>query len=288
VPLPSFDSFRPAEEGEVRPEAQGYWFILRGSDLLLLRNGDSIQLPLLAGPDELCPNAGRAHVIGIVDGIPCRVADVPLQTQAPRGASFEGVRTLFGTISDGFFAAAARALEIADWDRSHRFCGACGSPTRLKLGERAFECTACGQLAYPRISPAAIAAVVRGDRILLARAGRFPPGMFSVLAGFVEPGETLEECVVREVREETGVEVKNLRYFASQPWPFPHSLMVAFTSEYASGEIRIDPREIADARWFTAETLPRLPDPVSVARRLIDWFVAGCPSTVARPSAEGP
>jgi NAD+ diphosphatase len=117
--------------------------------------------------------------------------------------------------------------------------------------------------------------VIRGRRILLARARRFPPGMFSVLAGFVEPGETLEECVVREVREETGIEVKNLRYFASQPWPFPHSLMVAFTAEHASGEIVVDPSEIVEADWFYADKLPDLPHPITVARRLINWFGAG-------------
>ena len=145
----------------------------------------------------------------------------------------------------------------------------------MKPGERALQCTACGYLSYPRISPAVIVAVVRGKSILLARARRFPPGMYSVLAGFVEPGETLEECVVREVREETGVEVKNIRYFASQPWPFPHSLMVAFTAEHASGEIRVDPEEIVDAGWYTVENFPHVPDPMTVARRLIDWFAAG-------------
>lgn len=213
--------------------------------------------------------------MGSVNGIACRVLAVPAQTEAPAGWSFEGVRGLFALISDSFFSAAARALEIAGWDRSHRFCGSCGSPTALKRGERALECTACGHLSYPRISPAVIVAVVRDSRILLARARRFPPDMYSVLAGFVEPGETLEECVAREVKEETGIEVRNLRYFASQPWPFPHSLMIAFTAEWAAGEITPDPAEIVDARWFTADTFPRLPDPITVARRLIDWFAAG-------------
>jgi NAD+ diphosphatase len=143
----------------------------------------------------------------------------------------------------------------------------------LKAGELAMECTACGQLSYPRISPAVIVAILRDEKILLARANRFPSGFYSVLAGFVEPGETLEQCAKREVREETGIEVKNLRYFSSQPWPFPHSLMVAFTAEYAAGEIRIDPSEIADAGWYSADALPLIPDPITVARKLIDWYV---------------
>jgi NAD+ diphosphatase len=238
-------------------------------------NGESFELPLASDLASLSLSEEGAHVIGTVDGTPCRALGVPRDTTAPAGWSFEGVRSLFGSISDRFFSAAARAMEIVDWDRSHRFCGECGSPTARKQGEMAFACTACGALSYPRISPAVIVAVVRDGRILLARARRFPPTMYSVLAGFVEPGETLEECVVREVREETGVEVKNIRYFDSQAWPFPHSLMIAFTAEYASGEIRVDPTEIVDAQWFTVGTFPRLPDPITVARRLIDWFAAG-------------
>ncbi len=159
-----------------------------------------------------------------------------------------------------------------EWDLSHRFCGRCGAATVLKEGEQARECPACRSLSYPRISPAVIVAVVRGDRILLARAARSPPGLYSVLAGYVEPGETLEECVRREVREETGIEVANLRYFASQPWPFPHSLMIAFTAEHASGEIAVDGVEILDAGWYRADGLPGIPGPMTVARRLIDWF----------------
>ena len=217
----------------------------------------------------------RSHLIGCLEGAGCRALDVPRGTEPPSGWTFEAVRSLFSSIPDGFFGAAARAMEIADWDRSHRFCGTCGSPTVLKPGERALECTACGSLSYPRISPAAIVAVVRDRRILLARARRFPPTMYSVLAGFVEPGETLEQCVAREVHEESGIEVKNIRYFDSQPWPFPHSLMVAFTADYAGGEIQVDETEIVEADWFTADAFPELPHPVSVARRLINWFAEG-------------
>ena len=151
-----------------------------------------------------------------------------------------------------------------------RSCGHCGAATVIKDGERARECPRCGELSYPRISPAVIVRVTRGEEILLARARRFPPGFYSVLAGFVEPGETLEECVRREVREETGVELRDLSYFASQPWPFPHSLMVAFTAAHASGDIRVDASELVDAGWYGRDSLPRLPDPLTVARRLID------------------
>jgi NAD+ diphosphatase len=275
VAIPSFDAFVPGDEKEPHEDEPSYWFILRGSDLLVARDGASIDLPFMTDTGLLGFSAERAHVIGTLRATLCRAVAVPVETAAPEGWAFEGVRSLFGTISERFFSVAARALEISEWDHTHRFCGSCGSPTALNPGERALECTACGSLSYPRISPAVIVAVIRGTRILLARARRFPPGLYSVLAGFVEPGETLEECAAREIREETGIEVKNLRYFASQPWPFPHSLMVAFTAEYASGDITVDPGELVDAGWYTADTLPSLPDPITVARKLIDWFAAG-------------
>ncbi|MGA2640385.1 MAG: NAD(+) diphosphatase [Spirochaetia bacterium] len=273
--VPSFETFVPGGEAGIQDSAPSYWFILRGSDLLIARDGTAIDLPFT--PDTACLgfSSERAHLVGSIGTTPCRALGVPAEANAPAGWVFAGVRSLFGTISERFFAVAARALEISEWDRTHRFCGSCGSPTALKPGERALQCTACGHLSYPRISPAVIVAVIRGARILLARARRFPPGMYSVLAGFVEPGETLEECVAREVREETGIEVRSLRYFASQPWPFPHSLMVAFTAEHASGEISVDPVEIVDAGWYSADSLPQLPDPITVARKLIDWFASG-------------
>jgi NAD+ diphosphatase len=282
VAIPSFENFVPGGESDIQDAAPSYWFILRGSDLLIARDGASIELPLTPETAYLGLPSERAHLIGTIGTTPCRALGVPAETHAPAGWEFEEVRSLFGTISERFFAVAARALEISEWDRTHRFCGSCGSPTALKPGERAMHCTACGHLSYPRISPAVIVAVIRGERILLARARRFPPGLHSVLAGFVEPGETLEECVAREVREETGIEVRNLRYFASQPWPFPHSLMVAFTAEHASGEITVDPAEIVEASWYSADSLPRLPDPITVARKLIDWFAAGADQARSR------
>ncbi len=272
--LPSFNSFIPGNELKSTLSLPALWFILKGSDLLVARPQGTLELPLCPDPfpHELPLNG--SHFLGMLGDTPCMAAGVPLDAAAPAGWAFEEVRNLFGTISDSFFCTAARALEIIEWDRTHRFCGTCGGPTTLKPGERARECTACGHLSYPRISPAVIVAVTRGDRILLARARRFPSGLFSVLAGFVEPGENLEECVVREVREETGIAVKNLRYFGSQPWPFPHSLMIAFTAEHAEGEIVVDPTELVEADWFAADALPHLPDPLSIARRLINSFVA--------------
>ena len=129
-------------------------------------------------------------------------------------------------------------------------------------------------LQFPRLSPAVIVLVQRGNQLLMARSRHFAPGVYSVLAGFVEPGETLEEAVEREVFEETGIRVKDIRYFGSQPWPFPHSLMIGFTARYAGGEIKINDEEIEDAGWYTADRLPGQPGKISIARQLIEWFVA--------------
>lgn len=165
---------------------------------------------------------------------------------------------------------AGRATQLLDWQANHRFCGKCGKPTVMKSDEMAMLCPSCGLLAYPRISPAIMVLVRDGEKLLLARGPQFKPGVYSALAGFVEPGETLEQCAVREVREEVGIEIANLRYFSSQPWPFPNSLMVAFFADYAGGTIIPQPGEIEAAEWFTPTALPILPDPISISRRLID------------------
>ena len=186
---------------------------------------------------------------------------------------WEGLRALFTVLEDAHFALAGRAVQLLDWDRSHRYCGRCGTPTEAKSEERARACPACKLAVYPRISPAVMALVRREGEILLGRSPHFPPGMYSALAGFVEPGETLEQCLAREVEEEVGVQVSRIRYFASQPWPFPNSLMIAFVCDWESGEIRPQAGEIEAANWFKVLQLPKLPSKISIARRLIDAAV---------------
>src|SRR2546421_670224 len=171
-----------------------------------------------------------------------------------------------GTVSGTAFAF---AFKIGEWRRPHRFGGRCAAPTRDKLNERAKECPVCGYVAYPRVSPAMMALVTRGREMLLARAHRFPPGRSSALAGFVEPGETIEDCIRREVKEEVGIDVDGITYFASQSWAFPHSLMIAFTAEYAGGELHPDGREIAEVRWFAPDAPPDMPPSLAIPRRLI-------------------
>ena len=219
--------------------------------------------------------AGRSHYLGTLDGVQCLAVNLDAQEDAPSDPwRFTGLRPLFFAIPEPLLALAGRAFQIVEWDRTHRFCGQCATPMQDKAGERARECPACGHTAYPRVSPAMMVLVTRGRDMLLARASRFPSGMFSALAGFVEPGETIEDCIHREVREEVGIEVQDPVYFGSQSWSFPHSLMIAFTAEYAGGTLRPDETEIAEARWFAPDALPAMPPSLSIARKLIDATAA--------------
>ena len=179
---------------------------------------------------------------------------------------------IFSMINSDMLHIAFYAIQIVAWDRDFQFCGRCGLRTTNMENDRAKICRACNLISYPRQSPAIIVAITRGDKLLLARLKRFKPSeMYSVLAGFVDPGESFEECIRREIREEVNIEVKNIQYFSSQPWPFPDSLMAGFTAEYKSGEISIDNDELVEAGWFSVSELPRIPGKISIARQLIDW-----------------
>lgn len=277
----------------VRPPATadadplGLWFIFRGYDLLV-QTAEQTLIPRFSSATELNLRLCRELYLGYLTAeesnspiVHCYVAEVEAETEPPSGMadmSFEGLRGLYGRLDDQSFWLAARAVQIVDWDRTHQFCGRCATPTHHQPEERAKKCPNCGLTSYPRLAPAIIVRVERvgedGRRqILLARNQRFRRGFYSVLAGFVEPGETLEECVQREIYEETSILVNNIRYFGSQPWPFPHSLMIAFVADYAEGEIEVDGVELDEAYWFSADNLPNIPPPISISRQLIDAFV---------------
>lgn len=247
------------------------WFIYRDNQILIGRHDHGAIVPLVNNPRDLGLDPLREQYLGALAGDHCYAAEVAASATAPAGMEWSGLRAVYGALDDTIFALAGRAFQIIDWDRSHQFCGRCATPTVMKEGERSRVCPSCGQLHYPRIAPAVMAMIRRGPEFLLARSPHFPPGMYSALAGFTEPGETLEQTLVREVREEVGIEVDNIRYFASQPWPFPHSLMIAFHADYAGGELSPDPSEIEAAAWFSLSRLPeKLPSTISISRRLID------------------
>jgi NAD+ diphosphatase len=213
------------------------------------------------------------HGIGHYDGEPVYLLVVDAEAEVP-GCQWQGLRAFMLNNDFEHYRVLAYAAQIATWAREHRFCGNCGAPNVQVPRERAMHCTVCDLRAYPRISPSMIVLITRGDEILLARSPRFVTGVYSTLAGFAEPGESAEDCVVREVREEVALEVKNIRYMGSQCWPFPHSMMLGFHAEYAGGDIVPQADEIEDAQWFRVDALPPLPMSRSIARYLIDTYVA--------------
>ena len=240
--------------------------------------GPPLETPLLIavhGSRVLLHDAqpeGGGIFLGTLAGRHCWAIDVDGDGDPD---AYVDLRMLWSSIDEPTWIVAGRAVQLVHWARTHRFCGQCGTPTEQAPGERAFKCPACGFLAFPRLSPAVIMLVEREDgKVLLARNAMFPSGMFSCLAGFVEPGETLEDAVRREILEEVGIVVGDVDYRGSQPWPFPHQLMIGFGATYVSGDIVVDGTEIAEAEWFAPDELPNIP-PVgmSIAGRLIHGWL---------------
>lgn len=257
---------------------QSYCFIVSEDALLVMSHDDKLSIPRRADLKRIEFAMHEPLRLGRLDNIDCiaaRPRTEELLLELPLGFALVKLRQLFGLIDDDSYRFALRAAHILGWRNNNRFCGRCGSEMANVEQEVAVQCSGCGHIVYPRISPAIIVAVTKENEILLARSNRFPPGRFSVIAGFLEPGETLEECVRREVKEEVGVEVDKICYFGNQPWPFPDSQMIGFTAKYAGGEITIDNDEIVAANWFKADNLPDIPPKDSIARRLIDAFVQG-------------
>ena len=243
-----------------------------GAITVVVQEGQVVVLD--AHPDEVVPGAPR-HVLGILDGAACWAID--LDGDGVPDVALDGLLPLmglYGRVEDVRWTLAGRAVQLVEWDRTTRFCGRCGARTEPAPGERARRCPTCGLLAFPRLAPAVITLIERPGEALLARGRAFPVPMYSCIAGFVEPGEDLEEAVRREVREEVGVALADVRYVASQPWPFPHSLMIGFEADWASGDIVIDETEIVDAGWYSPDALPMIPPGMSIARTLIDRWLA--------------
>ncbi len=214
----------------------------------------------------------RVTPVGTLDGIACFAALA--QGPVPEGLAARPIRKLFGSLELKALAIAALASQLAHFRATHRFCGACGQELEVSPKERALRCGRCAAVRYPTIAPCAIVLIHDERRVVLTRAPHFPKGVYGLVAGFLEPGESLEACVSREVMEETGLSVTDVRYVASQPWPFPSQLMVGFTARYAGGEIVMDATELEEAAWFDVDALPGLPPPLSIARHLIDLHLA--------------
>ncbi len=260
--------------GVVAPEdtaSPKLWMLVQ-RDRVLFHEADAA----LAGAAEAegFARTGAEHFIGTLDGQQVWTAGVEDDAEAAAGWRFCDLFSVYGMAGEEVWMAAGRAQQIVEWERTNRFCGRCGIPNELAAGERAMRCPQCRLLRFPQLSPAIITLVHRGDEVLLARSHRFPEGLYSALAGFVEPGETVEGALIREVEEEVGIRVTNLEYRGSQPWPFPNSLMLGFFAEYESGDIVLEEAEIAAAEWFPVDALPNIPGSISIANRLITSWVA--------------
>ena len=250
-----------------------YWFVFSQGKMLINLNNLEKRIPYAKNLEELNILPIRRQYLGTLKGHRSYSVEADPKIKEPEGMAFRDLRSLYGILDEDIFLLAGKASQIVNWDQTHQYCGRCGIQTETVQGENAKICPECGFISYTRISPAIITAILKDNEILMAHGRNFPKNRYSLIAGFVEPGETLEECVKREVMEEVGIKIRNIKYFGSQPWPFPNSLMIGFISEYESGEICVDGDEITDAKWFSVENLPELPSKISIGREMIDWYI---------------
>ncbi|WKE65169.1 NAD(+) diphosphatase [Gallaecimonas kandeliae] len=250
---------------------EAVWLLVRGDQLWLkdgaLPVGDKAMLPSFEPEGPLVK-------VGTWEGRTAWLLEWPDRNAEPDFGEFSGLRPLLAPGQEALFQLAGRGIQLANFFRTHRYCGQCGARMRVVQEEIATHCDLCQHRCYPRLSPSMIVAVKKGRQLLLGSSPRHKNGMYSTLAGFTEPGESMEETVRREVMEEVGLRVHNIRYICSQNWPFPHSMMVGFIAEFESGDICIDPVELTDARWFDIDALPLIPPAGTIARTLIDHAIA--------------
>ncbi|WP_432823145.1 NAD(+) diphosphatase [Trichloromonas sp.] len=257
--------FQP-QFAEDDPGGEGVWLLVRGSELLVRE----LELPDGDLPGGL--SGESAVYIGRWQGRPCRVLPVSRQLPVPAGLTAEHLQSAEPKLSLELLSLGALGAQVLHWEKNSRCCSRCGGRMERIAQESGKTCLACGALHFPHIHPCVIVLVRRGDEVLLVRKAEWADGRYGLVAGFLDRGECLEEAVAREVLEETGIRVQNIRYVGSQSWPFPSQLMAGFVADYAGGEIVVEEKELEDARWFAVTEMPTLPPKRSIARYLIDTF----------------
>lgn len=251
-----------------------HWFIFQNDLLLVLRDNDVNKLLTSSSLETIKHSFSRQYSLGSEQRGAIFCAEIATDVQLPPSIEAIPLRKAFAVVGNDWFSTAVKAYSIITWDKNHQYCGRCSQPTTLQPPSFERVCHTCHLHFYPRISPSVIVRIQKGNEILMARSPHFNPGIYGLIAGFVEAGETLEEAVKREVQEEVGIQIKNLAYFTSQPWPFPDSLMIAFTADYASGELTINHTELEDAGWYSIDNLPGYPTTgISVSAQLIEHFI---------------
>lgn len=263
--------FVPARPGALPPEGDGLWLLIQGNGLVLVPTGGGLDIP--AGPEAAAIGSAPATWLGTWQGRPLFTRAVSREAVLPSGWLSEPFNAVEERVPDQVLTLGGVAKQVLHWQQNSRHCSRCGAPLSSPASGWGLRCDACRYEHFPAIHPCIIVLVRRQDEFLLTRKAEWPQGRYSLIAGFLDMGESLEECVHREVREETGVEVTGLQYVGSQNWPFPSQLMAGFVADYAGGELRVDHEELEDARWFCQTDMPTLlPPKRSIARWIIDRF----------------
>lgn len=269
--MPPFSSQSLPPEKLLKP---ALWFIFEHENILLYQTCEQLMVPQLKDIGFFKAQISRQYYFGIYQDIHCFALELVRDAKTPENFLSIPFRQAHEYIEQNLFLVATRAKQLLHWEKASQFCGYCGHRTVFSNQEYCKICPHCQALFFPPVSPVVLVLITRNDQILLARSAHFREGIYSVLAGFIEPGESAEQAAARETLEEVGIAIKNIRYFSSQPWPFPNNLMLGFTAEYDSGEIQMDPKEIEDAKWYSIDQLPQLPNSFSLSRQMIDDFVS--------------
>jgi NAD+ diphosphatase len=251
-----------------------HWFVIRDNEVLLNQQN------MLPNDIEIEPIAHlflRRFSLGMLHKTKYYCAEIDVDSYIPDSFQAVSLRQTLSLLNVDKYGISTKAYSVINWDKNHQHCSRCGVLTQQQIQDFERRCLSCELSFFPRISPSIIVLIKQGDHVLMARSPHFPPGVYGLIAGFVEAGESLEEAVHREVKEEVGVAIKNISYFGSQPWPFPDALMVAFVAEYESGDIIMDKNEIEDAGWYRYDDLPGRPSfVISIASTLLDSFIHSC------------
>jgi NAD+ diphosphatase len=267
------DGFVPAKHGGRPPEATGQWFIVQNQGLVVVPDGEGFTLPRGERPAALADQLGEPLWLGTFKDTPCWVAELPRDAPLPTGLRRETLVPMQNTrLPDDLLSLGGMAMQALWWQSTSGYCPRCGEGTERIVGEWGKRCPKCRYEHYPHLHPATIVLVRDGNRVLLTRKTGWAPNRYALVAGFVDNGESLESCVAREIKEEVGVDVKDIRYVGSQNWPFPSQMMIGFVATYAGGDLVIDTEELEDARWFPCDALPSLPTRHSISRFIIDHY----------------
>ena len=267
--------FEPAVKPLHSKNDEDFWFLFKDNKLIIIKEGEGISIPREKDIKVLNMSIHNIQYMGAYCDCNCHCGEITDNIDR-KNVAFVDLHSLSDLVNGDMYSLASRANLLLNWLKLNKYCGVCGSKMYQKDSqfERAMVCSNCGNTTWPRTSPAIIVAVTKGDKLLLAHNRNFPEGIYSVIAGFVEYAETFEECVKREVYEEVGIKIKNIKYFGSQPWPYPNSMMVAFTAEYLEGDIREDGDEIVHADWFSKEEVEGMYNKsISISSELIEWFI---------------